>query len=105
LTNLTLSTRLRKDRAEQANHWLADTPMTEIHIFGGVDQRPPVRKAKTRFGDNLTLSQARANSIQDKINAWYACQKDSKRPLLYTHVKGADSYSDSVSGEAFYSKS
>jgi len=75
----------------------------EIHVFGGADPRTPKRKSKNKFGDNVSLCQARAIKIKYYISELF---KDSlNKPNIITHVKGAEYYSDSGYNEHIYEAS
>jgi hypothetical protein len=85
--------------------FLRDSTITDIDLYGGVDQRPLKGKAKARFGDNLTLAQARCNAVRDKIIAWYKAKGIFKQPLINARPIGAEFTSDSTQQEGFYEQS
>ncbi len=84
--------RLGRDSADSINALISqmpNLPIKEIDIFGGVDIRPLKRLAKKRFGDNITLSQARAVWLKKKIEEIFL---NKKVLLILTFPGGAQNY-------------
>ncbi|HEX5150890.1 MAG TPA: hypothetical protein VFW07_05550 [Parafilimonas sp.] len=65
----------------------------EIAIYGGVDNRHLRNDALLKFGDNLSLAQARANYIQNfLLQHVFSTKEMNFIPHFSVSVKGANSY-------------
>jgi hypothetical protein len=90
---------LHKDSIKQYNRLKNDTTLkqySEILIFGGVDKRPPKRESAKKFGDNLSLAEARANKVADSIKHYFEINK-IPLPIILTFPKGAKYYGEKLS--------
>lgn len=60
-----------------------------VLIFGGVDKRPLKEKPARRFGDNLSLAQARAAFVREQLLQHLAA-KTKTIPQILSFAKGAE---------------
>ncbi|MBI2969031.1 MAG: hypothetical protein HYY40_14610 [Bacteroidetes bacterium] len=74
---------------------IAKKEYSEIFIFGGVDKRPLKRKSANKYGDNLSLAQARANKVADSIEQFFKKRK-LPIPTILTFPKGAKHYGSNL---------
>lgn len=82
-------------KLEKAKNLLSDNnkSISEIMLLGGVDKRPLRKKALLKFGDNLSLAQARANAIKQSLEE-DVFRKKENMPKFIVLVNGANIYDD-----------
>jgi hypothetical protein len=93
-----------KKRLDTLKNAFSDTTkhFNEITIYGGVDIRPLHRKSLLRYGDNLSLSQARANYVRDFLRTYVFNPKTDKAiPKFIILINGANSYGNGYDPGAF----
>lgn len=86
-------------RNEAAFKAMADSIIAKgyirVLIFGGVDKRPLKEKSARRFGDNLTLAQARAAFVRERLLR-HLIAKTNTIPQILSFAKGAEHPGGSV---------
>lgn len=97
----TLPSAVKEINISKLRDSFSNRQMLSVHIYGGVDPRPVKRKAREKFGDNLSLSQARANWVMTRLLEFNPEWKTSG-VKIYTQPGGAIFYSDTTYSEKDY---
>lgn len=76
---------------------LQENRYSVLHIFGGVDKRRLIGKARQIFGDNLTLSKARSKYLKKLIDGYKNDNTigfEFKPESIFIYPEGAEYYTD-----------